>query len=51
MHVLIYVVVAPRLDEDGEAKDDELMSFVDKYICPILREKPHPKLNSLVKEV
>ena len=49
MHVLIYVGDALRLDEDDETKDDEVVSFIDKYICPIPNEKAHPKLNSLIK--
>ena len=51
LHTSIHVVDAPRFDENDETKDDELASFIDKYMsCSIPNKKAHPKLSSLVNE-
>ena len=51
IHVSIYIIDAPRLDEDDETTGDQIVSSIDKYIsCSISNEKTHPKLSSVVKE-
>ena len=32
MHAPIHFNYAPRLDEDDETKDNEVVSFIDKHI-------------------
>ena len=49
MHVLIYTVDAPRIDE---TKDSEIVQFIDKYIaCALPDEAKYPEMSNLVKKV
>ena len=48
----IHVFDAPSLDGNDESKNDEAVSFIDKYMyCSRPTDKANPKRSSLVKEV
>ena len=52
IHAPIHVVDAPKIDENDNEKDGEVVKFIDKYItCSLPDNVEHPELNSLVKKV
>ena len=49
MHAPIYIVDAPKIDEN---EDSEVAEFIDKYItCALPDEIKYPEMSNLVKKV